>query len=72
MTPNLPPEDFAKAFAAAFGRQDATAMAAMLVEDADVLTLTGAMVESAKAAQVEFAGEFAGIFAQARLVTALQ
>lgn len=67
--PPVTPEDFAKAFAAAFGRQDAPALAAMLVEDADVLTLTGAMVESAKEAQAAFAGEFAGIFAAARLVT---
>lgn len=63
------PKDFAKLFAGAFGLQDAAALAALLVEDADVLTLTGALAEGAKAAEVAFAAEFAGIFAGARLVT---
>lgn len=63
------PEEFSKVFAGVFGRQDAAGMAALLTEDADVVTLTGAMVEGAKAAEAAFAGEFAGIFAAARLVT---
>ncbi len=65
----MTPEDFAKDFAAAFGRQDAAGIAAMLARDADVLTLTGAMVIGATAAEEAFAAEFAGIFAAARLVT---
>ena len=62
-------EDFAKRFAAAFGRQDAAELAQFLAEDADVLTLTGAVVETAAEAEAAFAGEFAGIFAMARLVS---
>ncbi len=63
------PERFAKLFASAFGRQDAAGMAYLLAEDADVLTLTGAVLSGANAAEAVFAGEFAGIFAAARLVT---
>jgi len=63
------PEDFAKGFAGAFGRQDAAELAQVLAEDADVLTLTGALLESAAEAEAAWAGEFAGIFAAARLVS---
>ena len=63
------PEEFAKHFASAFGRQDGAELASFLAEDADVLTLTGALVDSAANAEVAFAGEFAGIFAAARLVS---
>lgn len=62
-------EGFAKAFAAAFGRQDAGGLAELLAEDADVLTLTGAMAEGADEAAAIFAAEFDGIFGAARLVT---
>ncbi len=65
----MTPESFAKLFASAFGRQDAAGMAELLAEDADVLTLTGAILSGAKAAEAAFAGEFAGIFAASRLVT---
>ncbi len=65
----MTPEGFAKLFAAAFGRQDAAGVAALLAEDADVLTLTGAILSGAKAAEAAFAGEFSGIFAASRLVT---
>ena len=63
------PEDFTKAFAGAFGRHDAVALAALLAEDAEVLTLTGAATLGAKAAEAAFAAEFSGIFAVSRLVT---
>ena len=66
------PEDFAKRFAGAFGRQDAAELAQFLAEDADVLTLTGALVDSAAEAEAAWAGEFAGIFAGARLVSGKQ
>lgn len=65
----MTPDGFAKLFASAFGRQDAAGMAELLAEDADVLTLTGAMLSGAKEAEAAFAGEFAGIFAASRLVT---
>lgn len=63
------PEDFAKQFAGAFGRQDAAELAQFLAEDADVLTLTGSMVDSAALAEATFAQEFSGVFATARLVS---
>lgn len=65
----MTPDDFAKLFAAAFGRGDAAGLAAMLSEDADVLTLTGAVLFGAADAEAAFAAEFAGIFASAKLVT---
>lgn len=68
----MTPEDFTRQFAGAFGRQDAASLAALLAEDADVVTLTGAMTEGAMAAEAAFAAEFAGIFAAARLVTGKQ
>lgn len=63
------PEDFAKQFAGAFGRQDAAELAQFLAEDADVLTLTGSMADSAALAEATFAQEFSGVFATARLVS---
>ena len=65
MTPN----DFSRAFAVAFGVQDADGLAAYLAEGAQVLTLTGAWADGRKAAKTVLAAEFAGIFARARLVT---
>ena len=65
----MTPEGFAKLFARAFGRQDAAGIAALLADDCDVLTLTGAILAGAKDAEAAFAGEFAGIFAASRLVT---
>lgn len=63
------PQDFPKAFANAFGRQDAAGLADLLSADAEVLTLTGAAVTGVKAAEAAFAAEFAGTFAVSRLVT---
>lgn len=68
----MTPADFPKLFAAAFGTQDSTAIAAMLAEDAQVVTLTGAAAEDAEAAATAYADEFAGVFAAARLVTGRQ
>jgi ketosteroid isomerase-like protein len=62
-------EGFAKAFALAFGRQDAAALTALLSEDADVLTLTGATAIGTVEAEAAFAAEFSGTFASARLVS---
>jgi uncharacterized protein (TIGR02246 family) len=62
-------DEFPRLFAAAFGAQDAAALAAMLAEDAQVVTLTGALAEGRVEAQALFAAEFAGIFSRARLVT---
>lgn len=68
----MTPEEFPKQFAAAFAAGDSGAITAFLAEDAQVLTLTGAAVEDAAAAESAFAAEFGGIFASARLVTGRQ
>lgn len=65
----MTPESFAKAFAAAFGAQDAGALAGMLAEEAGVVSLTGGVAESRAEAEALFAAEFAGTLARARLVT---
>jgi len=65
----MTPDDFARAFAVAFGAQDADRLAGFLAEDAGVLTLTGGWAEGRPAAKLAFQAEFSGIFAHARLVT---
>lgn len=62
-------EAYARAFSAAFARQDAAGLADGLAEDGTVLTLTGQWAEDRLTAQKAFAAEFSGIFAHARLVT---
>lgn len=63
------PEDFARAFASAWSRRDAGLMADLFAEDADFLTLTGHWAEGRKAISETLAGELAGAFARAKLVT---
>jgi len=63
------PQDFTRAFAAAFGARDADCLAGYLSEDSRVLTLTGIWAEGPTAAKHVFASEFSGLFARARLVT---
>ena len=65
----MTPETFPKAFAAAFAAQDSAALTAMLSTEAQVVTLTGAVAETAEQAGVAFDQEFAGVFAAAKLVT---
>jgi len=65
----MTPQEFPRAFAAAFGAQDAERLAGFLAEDATVLTLTGAWIDGRGAAKAALMAEFAGIFAHARLVT---
>jgi uncharacterized protein (TIGR02246 family) len=65
----MTPEDFPKAFATAFAAQDRAALVAMLAPDAQVITLTGALAETAEQAALAFDQEFAGIFAGVKLVT---
>lgn len=65
----MTPEGLPKLFAAAFSAQDVKALTGFLAEDADVMTLTGAVAENAGDAQRLFEAEFAGIFAAARLVS---
>ncbi len=63
------PDTFARAFSAAWGARDALALAEMFSEDADLLTLTGAWAEGREAIADVLAGELAGAFFRARLVT---
>ena len=65
----MTPDDFSRQFAAAFGAQDAAALAALIAPDGSVLTLTGAWAEGRSAAEATFQAEAAGIFLRARLVT---
>jgi uncharacterized protein (TIGR02246 family) len=65
----MTPEDFPRSFAALWAARDAAGLAALLTEDADVITLTGAAVESRGAAEAIFRAEMTGVFARSRLVT---
>ncbi len=63
------PADLSRDFAAAFARRDGHAVAALCVPDADFLSLTGAWAEGREAIAEVMAEEFAGLLAEARLVT---
>lgn len=63
------PDQFSRAFSLAWGSRDVGTLAAMFAEDADLLTLTGAWAEGRKAIADVLAGELAGAFARAKLVT---
>ena len=65
----MTPDELPKLFAAAFGKGDAATIAGWLAADADVVTLTGGLAEGVQEARAILEGEFAGIFAQAKLVT---
>ena len=62
-------QDFARRFAAAFGAQDADALAGLIANTGTVLTLSGAWAEGQIAARAAFAAEATGLCARARLVT---
>lgn len=66
----MTPEEFPKLFAAAFASQDGSALLQMLADDAEVVTLTGALAEDQTEAKQIFEQEFAGTFAKVRLVWA--
>ncbi|MEI4470891.1 YybH family protein [Frigidibacter sp. MR17.24] len=63
------PEDFARQFATAWGARDVAALVTLFSEDADLLTLTGAWAEGREEIGNVLAGELAGAFARAKLVT---
>lgn len=65
----MTPEDFPKLFAMAFAAQDTDGLVQMLADDADVVTLTGAVAEDQTEAKRVFDQEFAGTFARVRLVS---
>lgn len=63
------PDALTRAISHAFGTRDAAGFAALFAEDAEFLSLTGAAAEGRAAIEAVVAGEFAGAFARARLVT---
>ncbi len=63
------PQELPRAFASAWGARDARALAELFAADADFLSLTGGIAEGATEIAELFAGELAGAFARARLVT---
>jgi len=63
------PRDFPRLFAAAFGRADAAAIAALCLDDATCLSLSAGWAEGRAAIETLLAAEFAGLMARARLVT---
>jgi uncharacterized protein (TIGR02246 family) len=64
----MTPEDFSRAFASAFSAQDAASLAALMEENADLITPTGQYAEGRPAIEAALAAEFAGVFRTARLV----
>ncbi len=63
------PDQLPRRFAAAWSARDAEQIAALFAEDADLLSLTGRWAEGRKAITETFAGELAGAFLRAKLVT---
>lgn len=61
--------DFPRAFAAAFGAQDAPTLAALFAEDGNFHSLTGHFAEGRRAIEAGIEAEFAGLSRMARLVT---
>ena len=65
----MTPEDYARAFAYAFGDRDTGTLAELIAPDGTVQTLTGLWAEGREAAEQAFAAELSGLFSRARLVT---
>ncbi len=63
------PTDLSRAFAQAFGAQDADAMAALFAETGTFHSLTGQWAEGQRAIRDGQAAEFAGLSRMARLVS---
>lgn len=63
------PAGFPRAFAAAWGKRDAGALAALMAGDGDLLSLTGGHAEGRAEIEALFQAELAGAFSQSRLVT---
>ncbi|MGO4908149.1 SgcJ/EcaC family oxidoreductase [Pseudorhodobacter sp. W20_MBD10_FR17] len=62
-------EEFPRAFAKAWGARDHAGLAALLAEDADMLSLTGGWAEGRREIESLLRNEFSGVFSQSRLVT---
>lgn len=63
------PENFIREFSTLWAARDAERLAALMSDDAEVLTLTGAWCEGRKAITTAFQAELSGTFARSRLVT---
>ncbi|TQS72388.1 nuclear transport factor 2 family protein [Rhodobacteraceae bacterium] len=63
------PDELPPSFAKAWGARDVRALASFFSEDADFLSLTGGWAEGPQQIAELIAGEMAGAFARARLVT---
>ena len=63
------PTDFPRAFAAAFGSQNADGIAALFTEDGSFHALTGHWAEGRKEITEGIRGEFSGLSRMARLVS---
>lgn len=63
------PENFIREFSTLWAARDAEGLAALMSEDAEVLTLTGAWCEGRKPIAGAFHAELSGAFARSRLVT---
>ena len=63
------PADFPRAFAAAFGMQDAPGLAALFAEDGSFHALTGHFAEGRAQIEHGMRQEFAGLSSMARLVS---
>jgi uncharacterized protein (TIGR02246 family) len=63
------PADLTRAFATGWGARDARGLSELFANDADFLSLTGGVAESRTEIAELLAGELAGAFSRARLVT---
>lgn len=62
-------EEFPRVFARLWGARDATGLANLMAEDADMLSLTSGWAEGRRAIEALLRDELAGGFSQSRLVT---
>jgi len=65
----MQPADLPKSFAALWGARDAEGLAALFTEDGELISLTGGTAQGRAPIAELLAGEFAGAFQRARLVT---
>lgn len=63
------PAELSRAFAHGWGAHDPLALAGLFAEDSEFLSLTGGLAEGRTEIAELLAGELAGAFARARLVT---
>ncbi|QCO56503.1 DUF4440 domain-containing protein [Pseudorhodobacter turbinis] len=62
-------ESFSRIFAQLWGARDVAGLAALMAEDAEMLSLTGGWAEGRAEIEALLASEFAGAFGRSRLVS---